>query len=105
MALIIPTQAVPAQRISVQLANQSCVIMLRQKLTGMYLDLYVNDALVIGGVICENSNRIVRNDYLGFIGDLIFIDTQGTTDPYYTGLGVRYFLTYLEVADLPVQGG
>lgn len=97
---IIPTQAVPSQKITVQLSNQSCTILLNQKTDGMFMDLSVNDVLIIGGVICQNLNRIVRDAYLGFIGDLIFIDTQGRADPYYSGLGSRYSLAYLEVTDL-----
>lgn len=66
----------------------------------LYLDLYVNDALIIGGVLCLNANVIVRDAYLGFTGDLAFYDTQGTSDPVSTGLGGRYVLMYLEAADL-----
>ena len=61
--------------------------------------------LIIGGVICENLNRIVRSLYLGFAGDLAFIDNQGSTDPVYTGLGTRYSLAYIEADELlPNEG-
>jgi hypothetical protein len=43
---------------------------------------------------------MVRETYLGFIGDLSFTDTQGTSDPVYTGLGSRFVLLYLEASDL-----
>lgn len=66
----------------------------------MFLDLYVANSLIIGGVICENANRIVRSSYLGFVGDLAFFDTQGEEDPIYTGLGSRWVLDYLEPADM-----
>ena len=68
---------------------------------GMFCDLLVNDTLIIGGVICENANVIVRDAYLGFVGDIAFFDTQGTSDPSYTGLGSRWILVYLAPADLP----
>lgn len=77
------------------LADQSCLIELRQKSMGLFINLYVNDALIIGGVICQNRNRIVRSAYLGFIGDLAFIDNMGASDPEYAGLGSRYELAYL----------
>ncbi len=99
--LIIQTQALANQTISVLLANQTCKLEIAQKTAGMFINVYVNDALIIGGVICENLNRIVRSIYLGFIGDLAFIDTQGATDPFYTGLGTRYFLAYVEADELP----
>jgi len=70
-------------------------------LYGLFIDVFVNNQLIIGGVICENLNRIVRDSYLGFIGDLIFYDTtKGGNDPDYTGLGSRYLLVYLEQSDL-----
>lgn len=103
--LIVPLQPVPSQIVSVLLANQPCQIEVMQKSTGMFLNLSVNNSLIIGGVICENLNRIVRNAYLGFIGDLAFIDNEGTSDPDYTGLGSRFDLAYLEAAELPDDEG
>jgi len=64
------------------------------------MDVYVNEVLIIGGVICENKNRIVHSLYLGFIGDLAFFDTQGTDDPDYTGMGARWILIYLAPGDI-----
>lgn len=98
--LLIPLDAVPSQTVDIVLNNQVCTISVYQKSTGLFLDLSVNNALIIGGVLCENANRIVRSAYLGFIGDLAFLDTQGSTDPVYTGFGSRYELLYLEPADL-----
>lgn len=98
---VVPTQALPYQTFAVQLAGQPCVLNIYQKTHGLFMDLYVSGILVVGGVICENLNRIVRNSYLGFIGDFVFGDTQGTSDPIYTGLGTKYILVYLEVIDLP----
>ena len=97
---IVPIQSVPSQTLSVSLSGQTCRINVYQKSTGVFLDLYVNDVLIIGGVICENKNRIVRSLYLGFIGDLAFFDTQGTDDPDYTGLGTRWLFLYLLPADI-----
>jgi hypothetical protein len=98
--LIIPIADTFSQTVNATLTNQSCRIDLYQKSTGFYCDLYVNDALVIGGVICQNLNRIVRSLYLGFTGDLVFLDTQGTSDPTSPGLGTRYLFCYLETSDL-----
>ena len=98
--VIIPLQAVPSQAVSVTLGTQISQINVYQKLPGLFIDLYVDNVLVIGGVICQNLNRIVRSAYLGFSGDLAFIDNQGDTDPVLTGLGTRYSLAYLSPADL-----
>jgi hypothetical protein len=32
---------------------------------------------------------------MGFIGNLLFVDTQGSSDPTYDGLGSRFSLVYL----------
>lgn len=103
--LVIPLQPTPSQQISVQLASQNCRINVYQKTFGVFCDLYVGNTLIIGGVICENLNRIVRSLYLGFSGDLTFIDTQGRDDPFYTGLGTRWLLLYLAPSDLPAGEG
>lgn len=96
MTQIIPTLATPSQTLSVRLAGQACRLHVYQKTTGLYVDLYVNDALLIGGVVARNGVRIVRDAYLGFVGDLAFADTQGNEDPDYTGLGSRWVLAYVE---------
>lgn len=65
----------------------------------LFMDVYLNDALVVGGVLCENQNLIIKNTYLGVVGDFAFADTQGSDDPQYTGLGSRWLLIYWP--DLP----
>ncbi len=96
----IPLQSVPAQTITVTLANQACKIDIAQKSTGLFVNLYVNDTLIIGGVIALNANLIVRDSYLGFSGDLVFYDTQGASDPTYAGLGARFELVYYAASEL-----
>lgn len=97
---IIPLQAIPNQTVKVILDKQLCQINVYQKFYGLFVDLYVSGELIIGGVIAENLNRIVRSKYLGFIGDLCFFDTLDTEDPVdYTGLGDQFLFCYLEDAD------
>jgi hypothetical protein len=98
--IVVPLQSIPSQTVNVTLATQVCDIHVYQRSTGLYIDLGVADAPVIGGVIAHDRNRIVRSDYLGFIGDLAFVDTQGTQDPDYTGLDARYLLIYFSPAEL-----
>lgn len=108
--LVVPLKPVANQSLAVLLNNQSCQINVYQKAFGLYLDLYVSNAPIICGVICQNYNRIVRSLYLGFQGDFWFADTQSVPDvngllignnPDYTGLGSRYILEYLAPSDLP----
>lgn len=98
--LIVPLIPTPSQTLTIQLANQPCTINVYQRSTGVFIDLFVNDAPIITSVICQDRNRIVRDTYLGFLGDLAFFDLQGEDDPYYTGLGDRWVLGYLTTADL-----
>jgi hypothetical protein len=97
---ILPTAAIPSQSMTAALAGQSCRINVYTKSTGLFCDLYVNDNLIVGGVICLNTVLIVRDAYFGFVGDLAFFDLQGSTDPIYSGLGTRYILGYVEASEL-----
>lgn len=98
--MTIPLRATPSQVVNVQLADQAARIAVYQKRTGLYVDLSVGGVSIVSGVIAQNANRLVRDAYLGFLGDLAFYDTQGDEDPVYTGLTDRWFLAYLEVSDL-----
>ena len=101
----IPLKAVPNQTLTVMLAAQLTQLSLYTMPDGnLYMDVAVNNVAIITGVLCENNNRIVRGVYLGFIGDFAFIDTQGSNDPVYNGLGARYQLAYLSASDVaPLQ--
>lgn len=102
---IVPLQPIPNQTLTVNLDGQITQLNVYQRGANVFIDVLVNNVLIIGGVICENLNRIVRSLYLGFAGDLAFIDNQGSTDPVYTGLGTRYSLAYIEPDELlPNEG-
>lgn len=96
----VPIIDTAAQSLRVQLGDQSCRIELRQKSTGFYLDLFVNEAPIIQGVICRNRTRVVRSAHFGFVGDLTMVDMVANEDPTSPGLGTRWLLCYLEPADL-----
>lgn len=98
----IPIQPVANQTFQVSLGGQACIFELYQLAYGMFVNMSSNGTPVLTGQICENLNRLVRGAYLGFVGNLCFVDTQGgasPTDPVYTGLGSRYRLIYLEATD------
>ena len=99
---IIPLTTAPYQNVTLALGSQACSINVYTKsinvpieqeiptnppvyenINPVFLDLYVNDALIIGGVILRNSAMVVMDPYLGFVGDLSLIDTSGLfQDPY-----------------------
>jgi hypothetical protein len=98
--LVVPLQALPNITLQCQLNEQACTISIQQYPAGLFLTLYVGGNLIIASVLCENLVKIVRDTYLGFVGDLVFVDTQGTGDPVYTGLGTRYQLVYLTPSEV-----
>lgn len=100
MVQAIPLTAVPNQVEAVALDGQSYIITVNQRSTGLYMDVFMNGAAIILGVLCEDRNLIIRNRYLGSPGDFFFYDTQGTTDPVYTGLAERYRLIYVEQSEI-----
>jgi hypothetical protein len=96
--LTIALAATPSQRLSINLAQQNCGLSLYQKRTGLYLDLYVSGVRIMAGVLCRNRVYLVREAYLGFRGDLAFVDTAGDDDPQFAALGTRWLLLYIEAA-------
>jgi len=98
--LIVPLSATPNQTITVSLGGQTAQIDVRQKLFGVFVDLYVSNVLIIAGALCLDRNPLVRSAYLGFVGDLAFFDTQGTSDPSYSGIGTRWLLAYLSPGEV-----
>lgn len=96
----IPLEPARSQSVSVELAGQRCTIRLIQRESFLYMDLTVNGEVIMQGVPCLFANRMVRYSYLGFTGDLIFIDNNGQNNPSYEGLGSRFQLYYMEASDL-----
>ena len=91
---VVRLQAQASQIVTAALGGQNCGVTVYQKATGLFLDLSVDGTLIIGGVQCRNLRKIVIDAYLGFSGDIGFFDTQGTSDPDWTGLGGRFVLLY-----------
>lgn len=102
--MIVPLQPLPAQVLYTMLNNQLTKLRVYQKPTAIFMDVYVNDALIIGGVICQDRNRIVRSKYLGYVGDLEFFDTRGNSDPEWEGLGSRFVLGYFDEGEADAAG-
>lgn len=94
----IPLQAVPNQTLAVTLNRQSAQIAVRQNGKNIYFGLRSNTTPIIRTKVCRDRNRLLLDvGYRGFIGDFAFVDTQGTDDPLYTGLGSRFLLFYIGV--------
>ena len=91
----IALQPVPSQQLQVVLGGQNCQIAVYTRSTGLFVDVNVNGVDVSTAIIAQNGNTLVPTSYLGFVGNLAFLDTQGTSDPTYDGLGSRYQLVYV----------
>ncbi|MEX3614580.1 MAG: hypothetical protein VB141_12705 [Burkholderia gladioli] len=97
--LSIPLQATPSQTLNVVLAGQNCRIDVFRKTTGTFLSLAINDRAILSTVLCRDRVRLVREKYLGFVGDLSFIDMQGQADLVFGRFGSRFVLVYLEAEE------
>lgn len=101
---MIPLQAVPSQTLQIVLGGQTCALAIYVKNQAMFLDLAVNGSQIAYAVLCPNQVTLVPTAYLGFVGQLMFLDTQGSNDPIYTGLGSRWLLAYLTQGDMVTYG-
>lgn len=93
---IIPLDTIPDQTFVIDLNGQDCQIHLYLRYRYMYMDLMKDDEILFQGQICLNNINMIRLPYLKFDGQLRFVDTQGSDDPYYTGFGERWFLVYVQ---------
>jgi hypothetical protein len=91
----IPLQPVPSQSTKVVLGGQNCQILVYKKPQGCFVDINSDGIDVVTGVVARDAVPLVCREYAGFIGNLLFIDTQGSDDPDATGLGSRWVLVYL----------
>ncbi len=92
----VPLISTPSQSLTVNLGGQQCEIQIAQKYTGgVFLSMKVDGVQVVTSKLCRDRVSIVRAAYMPFVGELSFVDTQGTSDPDYTGFGSRYQLAYL----------
>jgi hypothetical protein len=60
----------------------------------LYMDASLNGVSLWLGKPCLNGVGLNLYRYVGFPGQLIFLDTQGSTDPVWTGLADRYQLVW-----------
>ena len=93
---LIPIERLANQTFWIDLNEQDCEIHVYERYGVTYMDLKVNDKVIIQGQICLNNTDIIQYKHLEFDGNLRFIDTQGSNDPYYTGFNERYALVYVQ---------
>lgn len=101
---VVPLQPIANQSLQAQLNGQACTLTVYQSNYGLFVTVEIGTADIINNALGKNLVRMVRDLYLGFSGDLVFYDTQGSSDPVYTGLGSRFVLVYLSPTDLSNLG-
>lgn len=92
--LTISLNPIKAQEVSVSLAGQAVTLRITQQSYGLFMDIGIDDKWIAQGVLCLNTNKMVRYKHLGFKGELFFGDTKGSEDPVYDELGSRFKLFY-----------
>jgi len=104
----IPVNNVPNQIFNVTLETVLCRIKLQSKdnvlgynedpnalTSSLYFSLETNNNEITNTTICENLNFLIKQSYVDFGGNFLFVDTQGKSDPYYSELNTRFLLIYL----------
>ena len=84
----------PAQSLAVPLNGALATLTFAQKLTGVYATIALGNTAIASNVLCRDGAKLLNGQYLDFPGDFAFLDTQGSSDPDYLGLGSRYVLAY-----------
>lgn len=98
---IVPLDQISNQTFSITLGSQSCQIKIDSKGEwGVFASVWVDDTPIVQSALCINRVGIVRYAYTGFVGELYFVDTQGSDDPDYTGFSDRFLLVYDDSAVL-----
>ena len=121
MTLIVPTAGVPNQSFNVVLDSQAVTLAIytqpvppqyyllgqpnTYQETGtmlvVFMDVTYQSSPVKTCTQCVNLGRILSNTQYGpLVGDFIWVDTQGSLDPQWPGLGTRWQLVYLEAGDV-----
>ena len=91
---IIPLSQVPSQQFEIVLNNQNCRFFVYQKDESVYVDLYVDDVLIFGGMRALDRQGLKIAEYLAFSGQVWFEDLNGTENPNYKGFGERWLFYY-----------
>lgn len=88
--------ATASQTVTTTLSGKTVRLWVRQLSTGLYVDIWVEETPFLMGILCLAGTPLIRNPASVLPVELVFLDTQGSEDPDYTGLGTRWVLAYRE---------
>ena len=90
----------PSQIVKTVLSGQYQVqILIQQKRQGLFVDVNLDGVDIVTSVIALNETPIISREYLGFPGNLLFIDLNGKDDPVYNQFNDRFNLIYLDAEE------
>lgn len=93
---VVRLMPIPHQSLNVRLDGQYFKLSIYQKGSSIYADAECSGQDVVRFVPCLNLTPILRREYIGTRGNLLFVDTEGADDPYdHSALGTRWQLLYL----------
>lgn len=90
----IPLRPVPSQKVLVNIGGKMVTILIRQLAGRQYFSMSADGVVYVESSLMVDRVPLIRARYLGFGGDFMSVDTQGTDNPSFTGWGSRYFLLY-----------
>lgn len=99
---LVPLPASANATFSAVLDGQDTSITLTTTDSGLFADVAYNGVQVISARLCLDRVDLNPNRYRGMPQALFFADTQGVTDPVWTGFNSRYVLAY---GDPDINGG
>jgi hypothetical protein len=94
--LVIPLAVKPNQTMNIMLSGVGYTIDVNQRSGLVYVNISQADERIIESVICRDRVKLIRQKYIPFVGNLVFVDQAGKSDPDYIGFGSRFILYYME---------
>lgn len=94
MPSVISLSAEPSQRLQVVLEEQDVELSILQRGGHVYADVTVNGIVIRQGALCVDRVPILQPGTTDFVGNLIFVDLWGTSDPQWQEYGSRFVLLY-----------
>lgn len=102
MIRTIPLQPIAAQSVKTTIAGRDYTVTIIQKSTGLFFSVVIDEEPIVSYVICRDATMLIT-DYKNVAVNFMFVDTQGNSDPHYTGLGTRFVLLQGDVTPAPVN--
>lgn len=95
MIIELPLRKVPSQDFDIVLNGQTCTIELMRRVDKVFCSLKVDGEYIWRGHIVHDRTPIRQFLVQKFVGNLVFIDHNGTEQPDYRDFGGRWRFYYI----------